>query len=59
MLEEDHVLRLWTQEDFDRLVERSPLDLIAVYHDRFDPFPMGRERTGEYGNLYHVLQRPK
>jgi SAM-dependent methyltransferase len=59
VLEEDHVLRLWTQEDVDRLVERSPLDLVAVYHDRYDPFPMDVERTGEYGNLYHVLQRKR
>jgi SAM-dependent methyltransferase len=57
VVEEDHVLRLWTQEDVDRLVERSPMDLVAVYHDRYDPFPMDLERTGEYGNLYHVLQR--
>jgi len=54
-LEEDHVLRLWTQDDVDALLERSPLRLAAVYHDRFDPFPIDVPRTGEYGNLYHVL----
>jgi SAM-dependent methyltransferase len=54
-LEEDHVLRLWTQEDVDDLLERSPLRLAAVYHDRFDPFPIDVPRTGEHGNLYHVL----
>jgi SAM-dependent methyltransferase len=57
VIEEDHVLRCWTQEDFDRLVERSPFRLAAIYHDRFDPFPLDVPRTGEYGNLYHVLVR--
>ena len=56
-LEEDHLLRLWTQEDVDALLDRSPLTLAAVYHDRFDPFPIDVPRTGEYGNLYHVLAR--
>jgi SAM-dependent methyltransferase len=56
-IEEDHVLRCWTQEDFDRLVDRSPLALVGVYHDRFEPFPMEEPRTGAYGNLYHVLAR--
>ncbi|HEU5311266.1 MAG TPA: hypothetical protein VFV24_07405, partial [Candidatus Eisenbacteria bacterium] len=59
VIEEDHILRLWTQKDVDRLVEQSPFDLAAVYHDRFEPFPMNVERTGEHGNLYHVLQRKK
>jgi SAM-dependent methyltransferase len=57
MIEEDHLLRLWTQEDVDALLERSPLQLAAVYHDRFDPYPIDVPRTGEYGNLYHVLAR--
>ena len=56
-IDEDHVLRLWTQEDVDALLARSPLVLEAVYHDRFDPFPIDVPRTGEYGNLYHVLAR--
>lgn len=55
VIEEDHLLRLWTQEDFDRLIVASPLELVAVYHDRFEPFPIEEPRTGEYGNLYHVL----
>ena len=54
-IEEDHVLRLWTEEDIDALLAKSPLRLAAVYHDRFDPFPIDLPRTGEYGNLYHVL----
>jgi SAM-dependent methyltransferase len=57
MIEEDHTLRLWTHEDVDALLDRSPLTLAAVYHDRFDPFPIDVPRTGEYGNLYHVLAR--
>jgi hypothetical protein len=57
MIEEDHLLRLWTQEDVDALLDRSPLTLAAVYHDRFDPYPIDVPRTGEYGNLYHVLAR--
>lgn len=56
-LEEEHVLRLWTEGDFDRLIESSPFDLAAVYHDRFDPFPISESRTGAHGNLYHVLAR--
>jgi SAM-dependent methyltransferase len=57
LIEEDHVLRCWIQEDFDRLVGRSRFRLAAVYHDRFDPFPLDEPRTGAYGNLYHVLVR--
>lgn len=56
-LDEDHVLRLWMQEDFDRVIDASPFELVAVYHDRFEPFPMDEPRTGRYGNLYHVLAR--
>jgi hypothetical protein len=57
-IEEAHVLRLWTQEDLDGLVAKTPFELAAVYHDRFEPFDLEQPRTGEYGNLYHVLQRP-
>jgi SAM-dependent methyltransferase len=56
-IEEEHVLRYWTQEDFDRLVATSPFDLVALYWDRFEPFPMEWSRYGEHGNLYHVLRR--
>ena len=56
-IEEEHVLRYWTQEDFDRLVAASPLRLEAVYWDRFEPFPLDWKRYGEHGNLYHVLAR--
>ncbi len=56
-IEEDHLLRYWTQEDFDRLVERSPFRLAAIYWDRFEPFPLEWKRYGEHGNLYHVLER--
>jgi SAM-dependent methyltransferase len=56
-LEEEHLLRYWTQEDFDRLVGASPFRLAAVYWDRFEPFPLEWNRFGEHGNLYHVLQR--
>ena len=59
VIEEDHTLRLWTQEDFDRLVARSAFELVAVYLDRFDPLPLDVERTGKYGNLYHVLKRTR
>ena len=51
VIEEDHILRLWTQEDIDRLVAASPFELVAVYHDRFDPFPIDLPRTGAYGNV--------
>ncbi len=57
VLEEEHVLRRWTEAEFDRIIERSPFDLAAVYHDRFDPFPISESRTGVHGNLYHVLAR--
>lgn len=57
LIEEDHVLRLWTQDDVERLLDQSAFELVAIYHDRFDPFPMDVPRTGEYGNLYHVLAR--
>lgn len=56
-IEETHVLRYWTQEDFDRLVSASPFDLAAVYYDRFEEHPLDLPRTGELGNLYHVLRR--
>ena len=56
-IEEDHVLRLWTQDDFDRVIDASPFELVALYHDRFDPFPIEEPRTGKHGNLYHVLAR--
>jgi hypothetical protein len=56
-LVEDHVLRYWTQEDFDRLVGESPFRLDAIYWDRFEPFPLEWRRYGEHGNLYHVLAR--
>ncbi len=56
-LTEEHILRLWTQDDFDRAIDSSPFELIAVYHDRFDPFPIDLPRTGAHGNLYHVLAR--
>ncbi|HYQ96266.1 MAG TPA: class I SAM-dependent methyltransferase [Candidatus Eisenbacteria bacterium] len=57
ILQESHVLRYWTQEDFDRLVEKSPFELAAVYFDRFEEHPLGDARTGADGNLYHVLRR--
>ena len=57
VLEEDHVLRLWNQEDVDRLVGASPFELLAVYRDRFEPLPLDTPRTGDDGNLYHVLRR--
>ena len=56
-LEESHVLRYWTQEDFDRIVELSPFELAAVYFDRFEEKPLEGARTGADGNLYHVLRR--
>jgi SAM-dependent methyltransferase len=57
VIEEPHVLRLWTQEDLDSLIARSEFELAAVYHDCFEPFDLDAPRTGEYGNLYHVLRR--
>ncbi|MBI4364270.1 MAG: class I SAM-dependent methyltransferase [Candidatus Latescibacteria bacterium] len=56
-IEESHVLRYWTQEDFDRIVAESPFELVAVYYDRFEEHPLSEPRTGELGNLYHVLRR--
>ncbi len=56
-LEEEHLLRYWTQDDFDRLVGSSPFRLAALYWDRFESFPLDWKRYGEHGNLYHVLQR--
>jgi hypothetical protein len=57
VIEESHVLRYWTQEDFDRLVGESSFELAAVYFDRFEEKPLDEPRTGLDGNLYHVLQR--
>ena len=57
VIEESHVLRYWTQEDFDRLVAGSAFELVAVYFDRFEERPLEEPRTGHDGNLYHVLQR--
>ena len=57
-LTESHVLRYWTQEDFDRIVEESPFELVAVYFDRFEEHPLEAPRTGADGNLYHVLRLP-
>jgi SAM-dependent methyltransferase len=57
VIEESHVLRYWTQADFDRLVEGSPFELAAVYFDRFEEKPLEEPRTGVDGNLYHVLLR--
>jgi SAM-dependent methyltransferase len=56
-IEESHVLRYWTQEDFDRIVEQGPFELAAVYFDRFEEKPLEEARTGADGNLYHVLRR--
>jgi SAM-dependent methyltransferase len=56
-IEEEHLLRYWTQEDFDRLVAASPFRLAALYWDRFEEFPLDWKRYGEHGNLYHVLER--
>jgi len=57
IIEESHVLRYWTQEDFDRLLEGGPFELAAVYFDRFEEKPLESPRTGADGNLYHVLLR--
>jgi len=57
VLEESHVLRYWTQEDFDRILEGSEFELTAVYFDRFEEKPLDESRTGLDGNLYHVLRR--
>ena len=57
VLEESHVLRYWTQEDFDRIVEGSPFELAAVYFDRFEEKTLEEPRSGHDGNLYHVLRR--
>ena len=57
ILEESHVLRYWTQEDFDRFLGESAFELVAVYFDRFEEKPPDEPRTGLDGNLYHVLRR--
>jgi len=57
VIEESHLLRCWTQEDFDRLIEGSAFELTAVYYDRFEEKPLEEPRTGLDGNLYHVLLR--
>ena len=46
-----------SEDDFDRIVERCPLELAAVYFDRFEEHPLDDARTGADGNLYHVLRR--
>ena len=56
-IEESHVLRYWTQEDVDRIVEAGPFELAAVYFDRFEEKPLEEPRVGLDGNLYHVLRR--
>jgi SAM-dependent methyltransferase len=57
VIEEPHVLRYWTQEDFDALVKGSPFELEAVYFDRFEEKALEEARRGIDGNLYHVLRR--
>lgn len=57
VIEEEHTLRYWTHEDFDRLIASSPFRLEAIYWDRFEEFPREDYRMGEHGNLYHVLKR--
>jgi SAM-dependent methyltransferase len=57
VIEEEHVLRYWTQQDFDRIVDGSEFELTAVYFDRFEEKPLDEARTGLDGNLYHVLRR--
>jgi SAM-dependent methyltransferase len=57
VIEEDHVLRYWTHEDVDRLIDQSPFELEAIYWDRFEEFPREDYRMGEHGNLYHVFRR--
>jgi SAM-dependent methyltransferase len=57
VIEESHVLRYWTQADFDRIVEKSPFELTALYFDRFEEKPLDEPRSGLDGNLYHVLRR--
>jgi SAM-dependent methyltransferase len=57
VIDEDHVLRYWTHEDVDRLVERSPFELEAIYWDNFEEFPREDYRIGDFGNLYHVFRR--
>ena len=58
VLEEEHVLRLWTHEEMDRLVAASAFELLAVFRDRFEPLALDTPRTGVDGNLYHVF-RPR
>ena len=58
VIDEGHVLRLWTHEDVDRLLAESAFQLLAVFRDRFEPMALDAPRTGADGNLYHVL-RPK
>ncbi len=57
VIEESHELRYWTQEDFDRIVDSSPFELVAVYFDRFEEKALEEARSGADGNLYHVLRR--
>lgn len=57
VFEESHVLRYWTQADVDRILAATPFELAAVYHDCFEPFDLDQARTGEHGNLYHILRR--
>jgi len=57
VFEESHVLRLWAHEDIDRLTAATPFRLAAVYRDNFEPLDLSVRRTGEHGNLYHVLRR--
>jgi len=52
VIEEPHVLRYWTQEDFDRLLEGGPFELAAVYFDRFEEKPLGSPRTGATGEIF-------
>jgi SAM-dependent methyltransferase len=56
VLVDRHALRLWVYDDLRDLVERSgSLRLAAVYSEDFKPLPIEEHKSGEMGNLYHIL----
>ena len=57
ILEEHHKMRLWTYEDFKRLVKATgKFVLEAIYDEKGNTVSLDSHINGEMGNLYFVLK---
>jgi ubiquinone/menaquinone biosynthesis C-methylase UbiE len=56
---ETHELRLWTQEDIERLAKAGGLELVAIIDGNFNVVPEGTCVTGDtYDYPYFILRKP-